>query len=124
MSDSFRSRELSFKLDDAFFRAKYLIQIYALAQEVRPSTLITAFGSSINVKKLQWLITRFEDGDFSALPGIKTSSRAALEGVRSLYATDENVIYLAEDFVAEADKNDLVKALLQEIINAVECSSE
>lgn len=119
MANSYQYGELSLKLEDTLFRAKYLIQIYALAQQVRPTTLTAAFGRDINVADVQWLIGQFEEGDFSRLPDVEIRSRLALQGLRSAYTQERNLIYLAEDFVEEADRDELLEALLQEIVSAV-----
>ena len=117
--NKFGSRDAAFRLEDALFRAKYLIQIYALAQQLRPQILTAAFGEKIDVKELQWLIRQFEGGDFSAFPEVEAKSRLYLDGARSRYVSEINAIYLAEDFVISADRDELLGALLQEIINAV-----
>lgn len=124
MTNSSQQSNPSLSLEDAFFRAKYLIQIYALAQQFRPSVLTAAFGEDIDVKDIQWLLQQFEAGDFSALPEVEERPRLALNGARSLYIPGLNVIYLAEDFTATADRNELFKALLQEIVNAVRSFSK
>ena len=115
----FGARDASFRLEDALFRSQYLIQIYALAQQLRPQVLMAAFGEKIDVESLQWLIEQFEGGDFSAFPTVETRPRSDLDGARSLYIPEENAIYLAEDFAISADRDELLGALLQEIVNAV-----
>lgn len=72
----------------------------------------------------QGQIKFLENETLFVAPKIKISSRLALDGARSSYAPDVNIIYLAEDFVVAADRNDLRKALLQEIANAVESLSQ
>jgi len=124
MCDSSKNEDFSFNLEDALFRVRYLIQIYGLSQQVRPDVLKAAFGQDIRIRDLQWLIQQFKGGDLSNFPAVETRSRLALGGARSLYAPEPNVIYLAEDFVNEADRDELLRALLQEIVNAIKSGSE
>ena len=119
MASSYQHNNLPSKLEDTLFKAKYLIQIYALSQQIRPKTLINAFGKNIKVEEVQWLIKQLEEGDFSTLPEVGMKHRLSLGGLRSLYVPEQNTIYLAEDFIEGADKDELLAALLQEIVSAM-----
>lgn len=119
MASGYQQNNLPSKLEDTLFRAKYLIQIYALSQQIRPTTLTNAFGKDINLEEVQWLIRQYEEGDFSTLPEVEMRSRLRLNGLRSSYMPEQNTICIAEDFVEGADKDELLAALLQEIVSAM-----
>ena len=119
MANGYQHNNLPSKLEDTLFRAKYLIQIYALSQQIRPTTLTNAFGKGINVEEVQWLIRQLEEGDFSTLPEVRMRSRLLLDGLRSSYVPEQNTIYIAEDFIEGADEDELLAALLQEIVSAM-----
>ena len=106
------------KLKDACFRAKYLIKIYAAAQTLQPDAWSHELRQDINVEDMQWLIQQFEMRDIASLPTIELRSRLALAGAWSRYVPEVNAIYLAEDFVKQMPKPQLITVIFQEIINA------
>ena len=119
MPDHLCSDSAIAKLNNAIFRAQYLIKIYAFSQETRSEVLSAELSREIDVQDLQWLIRRLEMADFSALPTVEVRSRLSLSGAWSRYLPELNVIYLAGDFVESAPQEKLVTVLLQEIIGAL-----
>ena len=123
MTNRLCSLEALAKLNDAIFRAQYLIKIYASSQELRPEILSAQISQSIDVQDLQWLICQFEMADFSAIPEVEVRSRSALSGSNHRYIAKLNTVCLAADFVETASRDDLLKLFLQETIVALkECA--
>ncbi|MEO1396420.1 MAG: hypothetical protein AAFV90_26300 [Cyanobacteria bacterium J06634_5] len=92
-----------------------------IQHDKKADSLQAALCEVFSVEEQQCLIKLLKDEYLTVFPEVKISSRCALGGARSSHAPDENTIYLAEDFVAGASRNELIRALLQELINTIEC---
>lgn len=119
MSEQLCSPEAIAKLNDAVFRAQYLVKIYASSQETRPEILLKSISRQIDAQDLQWLIIHFETADFSTIPTVEVCDRLSIGNAAYRYHSDSNCLYLAGDYVETVSKETLLTVFLKETISAL-----
>ncbi|KPQ34529.1 MAG: Nitroreductase family [Phormidesmis priestleyi Ana] len=123
MSHSEQSSADFSALKNALFAVKTLLKVLGQADGAQAEEIAAVFSHTVSFTRVQYLLKKFGKEDFSQLPKVAICSRARLNGVRSSYQAHTDTIYLAEDFLSAATELQLITALLEGLVDAIEAGS-
>lgn len=86
--------------------------------------MTTAFGNSVDTRKLEELRRQWQELDFSSLPEIEVRSATELKGANGAFAAATNQIYLSQEYsIGNVSNFEAIAAvLLEEIGHFVDAS--
>ncbi len=87
-------------LEQALLLVQDWLSIFASNPEFSQKMAL-AFGDSYDAGILESLRQQLVAGDFSALPKIEVRTRDELNGANGAFSLDNNIIYLAQEYLVE-----------------------
>ena len=78
------------------------------------SDLLLAFGNTFNNDEAFLFLQEWVEGDIGILPPIEVLSAAELNYARGAYSSENNTIYLSDEFLARSQNSDVVTSVLIE----------